>query len=120
MRQAVYADPAWRGGDYCGRGIPCTCLALGAMIGSVLSLDRDTLAVKFGRQLAADPARGFAVDEFLGQVRANAGHRFDANSLIRMTRAVDLHDLAEGYADCAAAATASALSVAIDVWIGPA
>jgi len=106
MRQAIYADPAWNGGDYYGQGIPRTGLALGAMIGSVLWLDRDTLAAKFGRRPAADPAQGFAVQEFLGNVRANAEHRFDANSLIRMTQAVDLYDLTAGHADLAAAVAA--------------
>ena len=113
MRQAIYADPAWNSGDYYDGPGPLTGLGLTAMIGSVLWLDRDTLADKFGRRRAERPEGSvdplqpdlppeFAVQAFLARVRANASMRFDPNSLIYLTKAVDLFDLADGYNDLAA------------------
>ncbi|MEX4005371.1 homoserine O-acetyltransferase [Paraburkholderia sp. EG285A] len=120
MRQAIYADPAWHGGDYYGQAQgPLTGMGLGAMIGSVLWLDRDTLAEKFGRRRIDTPsaegdlppptvsrAPEFAVEAFLARVRANASLRFDPNSLICLTKAMDLFDLADGYPNLVAGVSA--------------
>ncbi|KVE40074.1 homoserine O-acetyltransferase MetX [Burkholderia sp. BDU5] len=119
MRQAIYADPGWQGGDYYGQAQgPLAGMGLGAMIGSVLWLDRDTLAEKFGRRRAdtpaadggvpppAFPAPEFAVEAFLARVRANASLRFDPNSLICLTKAMDLFDLADGYPDLSSGVSA--------------
>jgi homoserine O-acetyltransferase len=104
MRQAIYADPAWNNGDYYSGQPPLSGLGLMSMIGSVLWLDRDVLAEKFGRSRAsANPRQShsfspeFAVEAFLAQVRSRADTRFDANSLLYLTKAVDLFDLSNGY-----------------------
>lgn len=105
MRQAVYADPNWQDGQYYAGTPPLQGIGMTAMIGSVLWLDRETLAAKFGRAPASETppettqkfAPEFAVEQFLAQVRARATLRFDPNSLLYLTKAVDLYDLAAGY-----------------------
>lgn len=104
MRQAIYADPAFAGGDYADDHPPLVGLGLSGMIGAVLWLDRDTLASKYGRNPATPGAAigqslapEFAVERFLADIRANAHARFDPNSLIYLTKAVDLFDLAHGH-----------------------
>jgi homoserine O-acetyltransferase len=121
MRQAIYGDPAWNHGDYYHLAPPLTGLGLTAMIGSVLWLDRDTLARKFGRRRIAHPVANeaygpglppsFEVEAFLARVRANASARFDPNSLIYLTKAIDRFDLADGYADLAAGVAGVTASV---------
>jgi homoserine O-acetyltransferase len=132
LRHAIYADPHWRGGDYYGYyggSPPLTGVGLAAMIGSVLWLDRDTLAAKFGRHRAEGAAEAsgfgptgatpeFAVETFLERVRGNASLRFDPNSLIVLTRAVDLFDLAAGHADLGQAVAAIAAPVLLASYAG--
>ncbi len=105
MRQAIYADPAFAGGDYTDDRPPLAGLGLSGMIGAVLWLDRDTLATKYGRKpampdapLGRTLAPEFAVERFLADIRGNAHARFDPNSLIYLTKAVDLFDLGHGHA----------------------
>lgn len=113
MRQAIYADPAFAGGDYTDDRPPLVGLGLSGMIGAVLWLDRDTLATKYGRNPAAaggpigqSLSPEFAVERFLADIRANAHARFDPNSLIYLTKAVDLFDLARGHDGLAEAVAA--------------
>lgn len=115
MRQAIYADPSWQGGQYYEGAPPLQGIGMTAMIGSVLWLDRETLAKKFGRApTTTDVISGghsgfnpdFAVEQFLAQVRARATLRFDPNSLLYLTKAVDLYDLETGYESLELAVTA--------------
>jgi homoserine O-acetyltransferase len=101
-RQAVMADPNWRGGDYYGDGDPPTAgLAVARMAAHITYLSEAGLTEKFGRRLQAREAKSFGFDADF-QVESYLRHqglaftdRFDANSYLYITRAMDYFDLAE-------------------------
>jgi len=101
-RQAVMADPRWNGGDYYATGDPPTAgLAVARMAAHITYLSEAGLTAKFGRKLQAREAKTFGFDADF-QVESYLRHqgisfvdRFDANSYLYITRAMDYFDLAE-------------------------
>ena len=103
-RQAVMADPEWCGGKYLERGCaPRKGLAVARMAAHITYLSDEALHRKFGRQLQdrAKLAFGFdadfQVESYLRHQGMTFVDRFDANSYLYMTRAMDYFDVAE---DC--------------------
>ncbi len=103
-RQAIIADPRWNHGDYYSGEPPTDGLSIARMVGHVTYLSDDTLKVKFGRRARSgvcnnggDPIKQyFEVESYL-RYKGNAfTKRFDANSYLYITRAIDLFDLAPG------------------------
>ncbi|MBI1385264.1 MAG: homoserine O-acetyltransferase [Rhizobiales bacterium] len=100
-RQAVMADPAWQGGSYLERGEqPRKGLAVARMAAHITYLSDEALHRKFGRNLQQGGAVGFSFDPDF-QVESYLHHqgfrfvdRFDANSYLYITRAMDYFDLA--------------------------
>ncbi|RSU46202.1 homoserine O-acetyltransferase [Sphingomonas sp. S-NIH.Pt15_0812] len=101
-RQAIMADPKWRGGDYyADQDPPAAGLAVARMAAHITYLSEAGLTEKFGRKLQARDAKGFGFDADF-QVESYLRHqglsfvdRFDANSYLYITRALDYFDLAE-------------------------
>jgi len=100
-RQAVMADPRWNGGDYYGAEPPAAGLAVARMAAHITYLSEAGLTEKFGRRLQARDAKGFGFDADF-QVESYLRHqgisfvdRFDANSYLYITRAMDYFDLGE-------------------------
>ncbi|UVO51066.1 homoserine O-acetyltransferase [Sphingomonas sp. SUN019] len=100
-RQAVMADPNWREGDYYGAEPPAAGLAVARMAAHITYLSEAGLTEKFGRKLQAREAKTFGFDADF-QVESYLRHqgiafvdRFDANSYLYITRAMDYFDLAE-------------------------
>jgi homoserine O-acetyltransferase len=101
-RQAIMADPRWRGGNYYGENDPPAAgLAVARMAAHITYLSESGLTEKFGRRLQAKDAKGFGFDADF-QVESYLRHqgisfvdRFDANSYLYITRATDYFDLAE-------------------------
>jgi homoserine O-acetyltransferase len=100
-RQAVMADPNWRGGDYYSGEPPAAGLAVARMAAHITYLSEAGLTEKFGRRLQARDAKSFGFDADF-QVESYLRHqglsfvdRFDANSYLYITRAMDYFDLAE-------------------------
>ena len=101
-RQAIMADPAWRGGDYYRAGAgPSAGLAVARMAAHITYLSEAGLHGKFGRRLQGREAKSFGFDADF-QVESYLRHqgisfvdRFDANSYLYITRAMDYFDLAE-------------------------
>ena len=101
-RQAVMADPAWRGGDYYGSGeSPDKGLSVARMAAHITYLSEAGLTEKFGRRLQDREAKSFGFDADF-QIESYLRHqgiaftdRFDANSYLYITRAMDYFDLAE-------------------------
>ncbi len=96
-RFAVSADPRWRGGHYGPGEGPDAGLAVARMIGHVSYLSPAALARKFGRQTVpgtgpADPVH-WQVESYLRHQGDAFVRRFDAVSLMLITRAVDRFDL---------------------------
>jgi len=101
-RQAIMADPKWRGGDYYAAGDPPSAgLAVARMAAHITYLSEAGLTEKFGRRLQARDSKSFGFDADF-QVESYLRHqgisfvdRFDANSYLYITRAMDYFDLAE-------------------------
>jgi homoserine O-acetyltransferase len=100
-RQAVMADPDWRGGRYLDEGcIPSKGLAVARMAAHITYLSEPALQRKFGRELQ-DRERptftfdaDFQVESYLRHQGSSFVERFDANSYLYCTRAMDYFDLA--------------------------
>ncbi|HEX8388019.1 MAG TPA: homoserine O-acetyltransferase, partial [Sphingomonas sp.] len=95
------ADPRWAGGDYYGGEPPSAGLAVARMAAHITYLSEAGLTEKFGRRLQARDAKSFGFDADF-QVESYLRHqglsfvdRFDANSYLYITRAMDYFDLAE-------------------------
>jgi homoserine O-acetyltransferase len=102
-RQAIYADPNWQKGDYYGRAAPDAGLALARMIGHITYLSDKSMHQKFGRRLQSRERYGFdfstefAVESYLQHHGQSFTRRFDANSYLYITKAMDYFDLANGH-----------------------
>ncbi len=101
-RQAIMADPEWRDGDYSGHGKgPEKGLAVARMAAHITYLSEAGLTDKFGRNLQdrAEKTFGFdadfQVESYLRYQGISFTDRFDANSYLYITRAMDYFDLAE-------------------------
>jgi len=100
-RQAVMADPDWRGGRYIEAGVsPRKGLAVARMAAHITYLSDEALHRKFGRNLQ-DRDRltfgfdaDFQIESYLRHQGVTFVERFDANSYLYMTRAMDYFDLA--------------------------
>jgi len=133
-RRSITTDPNWNGGDYYGVSAegggssdesdggdhPKQGLALARQLGHVMYLSKASMEKKFGRRAAgrdaaqdvfpSDPAAGFFpyrdVESYLDYQADKFVDRFDANSYLYLTRAMDNYDLASGYDSDAAALAA--------------
>ncbi|OMJ31982.1 homoserine O-acetyltransferase [Sphingomonas sp. Sph1(2015)] len=106
-RQAIMADPKWRGGAYYeANDPPAAGLAVARMAAHITYLSEAGLTEKFGRRLQARPDRpdgaksfgfdaDFQVESYLRHQGLSFVDRFDANSYLYITRALDYFDLAE-------------------------
>ena len=116
-RQAVMADPDWRGGDYAEQGVrPDKGLAVARMAAHITYLSETALQRKFGRELQRDGLSwgfdaDFQVESYLRHQGASFVDRFDANSYLYITRAMDYFDLAQTHHGVLAHAFAKARRV---------
>ena len=104
-RQAIMADPMWLGGNYADDKPPAAGLAVARMAAHITYLSEEGLTEKFGRRLqdrdalAFDKPRfgfdaEFQVESYLRHQGLAFVERFDANSYLYITRAMDYFDLA--------------------------
>jgi homoserine O-acetyltransferase len=103
-RQAIMADPLWRGGDYYGdNNPPAAGLAVARMAAHITYLSEAGLTEKFGRRLQGRDSKTFGFDadfqieSYLRHQGISFVERFDANSYLYITRAMDYFDLAEDH-----------------------
>ncbi|MBI0433306.1 homoserine O-acetyltransferase [Roseomonas sp. KE0001] len=109
-RAAIHSDPDWRGGRYWEDGrIPAKGLSVARMVAHITYLSEQALTRKFGRRLRGASALNFLEDVF--EVESYLRHqgstfvrRFDANSYLTITRAMDYFDLAAEHGGDLAAA----------------
>jgi homoserine O-acetyltransferase len=108
-RQAIYADPRWNHGDYYDREPPRSGLAVARMIGHITYMSEYSLERKFGRRLQHCSTlrytfdTEFAVESYLHYQGEKFTERFDANSYLYITKALDYYDVREGYGSIEAA-----------------
>jgi homoserine O-acetyltransferase len=112
-RQAIMADPCWKGGNYLPGEGPRAGLAIARMLAMITYQSEETMEMRFGRRLA-DPAQQagvsapsgypnlarsprFDVENYLYYQGRSLVQRFDANSYLYISRAMDLYDVSEGY-----------------------
>ena len=100
-RQAIMADPNWQAGDYYNGDTPDSGLAVARMAAHITYLSEEGLTEKFGRRLQDRDAKSFGfdadfqVESYLRYQGSGFTQRFDANSYLYITRAMDYFDLAE-------------------------
>jgi homoserine O-acetyltransferase/O-succinyltransferase len=100
-RQAIMADPHWKLGNYYSGHPPAKGLAVARMIGHITYMSDISMAKKFGRE-KKNAAQGtmftadFEVEGYLCYRGDNFVNRFDANSYLYITKAMDRFDAAEG------------------------
>ncbi|MEO1648427.1 MAG: homoserine O-acetyltransferase [Pseudomonadota bacterium] len=131
-RQAIMADPAWAEGAYYaedGNG-PEAGLAVARMAAHITYLSEAGLTEKFGRRLQDRDTKSFGFDadfqieSYLRYQGSGFTQRFDANSYLYITRAMDYFDLAEEHggklADAFAGTSARFCLVSFDTdWLYP-
>ena len=108
-RQAIFADPDWRAGRYWQDGlIPARGLAVARMMAHITYLSEEALTRKFGRRMRREPpaiaaepgvplglfGEMFEIESYLRHQGSSFVQRFDANSYLTITRAMDYFDVA--------------------------
>jgi homoserine O-acetyltransferase len=101
VRQSIMADPAWRQGEYYKYGQPDKGLAVARMIGHITFMSDQSMEEKFSRRLRNgqynfDFKAEFEVEGYLRNRGDNFVRRFDANSYLYITKAMDYFDLSGG------------------------
>ncbi len=102
-RLAIMGDPNWNHGDYYGGPAPDSGLAVARMIGHITYLSDESMRRKFGRRLRNKEALGydfsldFEVESYLRYQGEIFTHRFDANTYLYVTKALDYFDLSGGH-----------------------
>jgi len=102
-RRAIMSDPNWREGDYYDTGeLPVDGLATARMLGHLTFMSDRSMRRKFGRRISGregvyDFSSRYDVERYLHYNGYNFPKRFDANSYLYLTKALDTFDLSEGF-----------------------
>jgi homoserine O-acetyltransferase len=128
-RQAIIADLDWNEGNYYGGKPPARGLAVARMVGHITYMSDDSMREKFGRRLRGKETFGydfdidFEVESYLRYRGSEFVNRFDANSYLYITKAMDYFDLTNGSGSLGAAfekATARFLVISFSSdWLYP-
>ncbi len=101
-RQAIYADPYWNHGAYYDKAQkPDAGLAVARMVGHITYLSEESMHLKFGRRLQGIEKYGyefeteFEIESYLKYNGLKFTQRFDANSYLYVTKAMDYFDLTQ-------------------------
>jgi homoserine O-acetyltransferase len=99
-RRAITSDPDWNAGNYYGQAPPARGLSLARMIGHITYLSDESMHQKFGRRLQDKSeysfdfsSQDFQVESYLRYHGDAFVKRFDANSYLYITKAIDYFDL---------------------------
>lgn len=100
-RKAIIDDPLWNNGDYLDQ--PHAGLSTARMIAMISYRSAESFNKKFGREIKSNENSfdknshsGFQVESYLRHQGDKLVNRFDANTYLLITRAMDLHDVAQG------------------------
>ncbi|HEY5928951.1 MAG TPA: homoserine O-acetyltransferase, partial [Burkholderiales bacterium] len=102
-RQAITTDPDFHGGNFYSHGVvPRRGLRIARMIGHITYLSDDAMAEKFGRELREGVFKfnfdvEFQVESYLRYQADKFAERFDANTYLRITKALDYFDPAAAF-----------------------
>jgi len=101
-RQAIMADPDWNEGNYYDSKPPARGLAVARMVGHITYMSDESMREKFGRRLRDKEKYGFdfsidfEVESYLRYRGSRFVDRFDANSYLYITKAMDYFDVTNG------------------------
>jgi homoserine O-acetyltransferase len=101
-RQSIMADPDWNEGNYYHLKPPARGLAVARMVGHITYMSDESMRAKFGRRLRDKDAFGFdfsvdfEVESYLRHRGSQFVSRFDANSYLYITKAMDYFDVSAG------------------------
>jgi len=100
-RVSIISDSAWNDGKYYGKEHPVSGLALARMVGHITYMSDKSMMEKFGRRIRNVKERhkfntGFEIENYLHYRGSNFVERFDANSYLYITKAIDCYDASEG------------------------
>ena len=87
-RQAIISDPNWNNGNYYDKTPPANGLSIARMIAHITYLSSESIQSKFGRKVES-------IESYLNYQGERFVERFDANSYIYLTKAMDFYDIAE-------------------------
>ena len=102
-RNAIISDPNWDKGTYTSDSLPKEGLSIARMIGHITYLSDESMHAKFGRRLHSRESFGydisseFQVENYLAYQGDKFVERFDANTYLYLTKAMDYFDLASRY-----------------------
>jgi homoserine O-acetyltransferase len=102
-RNAIMSDPGFNHGEYYGKEPPARGLAIARMIGHITYLSDTSMHERFGRRLQEragfefDFGDQFQVESYLEHKGGTFVDRFDANTYIYLSKAIDYFDLADRY-----------------------
>ena len=113
-RQAIMVDPLWRRGNYAPDHGPEAGLSVARMLAMITYQSEEAMEMRFARRYArnrtvpapsraADLGGRFDVEDYLYYQGESLVKRFDANSYLYISRAMDLYDVSEGYPSLEAA-----------------
>jgi len=108
QRQAILSDPRWQNGEYAPGLGPEAGLSIARMLAMITYQSEEGMELRFARQRAhkqpvpppssfTDPSERFDVEGYLYYQGQSLVRRFDANSYLYISRAMDLYDVSEGY-----------------------
>lgn len=102
-RNAIMSDPTWNNGDYYGKTIPASGLSTARMLGHITYLSTESMESKFGREKKEKTSAEnyfsteFQVESYLSYQGQKFTERFDANSYLYITKAMDDYDVPARY-----------------------
>ena len=110
-RQSIMSDPDFADGNYYGKARPARGLSVARMVGHITYMSDESMRQKFGRRLrdknefSFDFSVDFEVESYLRYRGSQFVERFDANSYLYITKAMDYFDLSLGHVSLGAALT---------------
>jgi len=116
--RAIKTDPHFNGGDYYDKAQgPIEGMGIARRIAHLTYRTEAEMDVRFGRELQGDETGRYAVESYLDHQANKLAHRFDANTYISLTEAMNSHDIGRGRGGVVAALsgiTIPVIAVAID------
>lgn len=93
QRRAIFADPNWNNGNYAHEKPPSDGLAAARMMAMMMYRSAPAFERRFGRNLQSENTSQFQVSSYLNYQGDKLVKRFDANTYVRLTKAMDTHDV---------------------------
>ena len=112
--RAIKTDPHFYGGDYYGKAQgPIEGMGIARRIAHLTYRTEAEMDVRFGRELQGDETGRYAVESYLDHQANKLSHRFDANTYISLTEAMNSHDIGRGRGGVVAALSGITIPVVV-------